>query len=207
MRDDELEQELEELELENLMSSGLLDRDESVLVIIDVQERYIPHLYEGARVVEAARRLIEGAKLVGVPVLVTEQYPEGLGPTTPALRDILPADTKPIAKRTMSCVGEPAFVDALRATGRTQVVVAGIEAQACVNQTVHELLAAELETHVVVDALSSRFRRDYEVAVERQIRAGAVPTTVEAVLLEWVRTADAPEFQAIRQLIRDALPA
>ena len=206
MRDDELEQELEELEMENLLSSGLLDRDESVLVIIDVQERYIPHLYEGARVVEAARRLIEGAKLVGVPVLVTEQYPEGLGPTTQALRDILPRDTKPIPKRTMSCVAEPAFVDALRACGRSQVVVAGIEAQACVNQTVHELLAAELETHVVVDALSSRFRRDYEVAVERQIRAGAVPTTVEAVLLEWVRTADAPEFQQIRQLIRDPLP-
>lgn len=207
MRHDENGDDLQEFELEDEMSSGLLDRDESVLVIIDVQERYIPHLHEGARVVEAARRLIEGAKLVGVPILVTEQYPEGLGHTTPVLRDILPADTTPISKRTMSCVAEPAFVDALRETGRTQVVIAGIEAQACVNQTVHELIAAQLETHIVVDALSSRFRRDYEVAVERQIGAGAVPTTVEAVLLEWVRTADAPEFQKIRQLIRDPLPA
>lgn len=191
---------------ELLLSSGLLDRDDSVLVIIDVQERYIPHLFEGARVVEAARRLVEGAKLVGVPILVTEQYPEGLGHTTPAVRDALPARTRPIAKRTMSCASEPAFVDALRASERTQVVIAGIEAQACVNQTVHELLAAEYETHVVVDALSSRFRRDYEVAVERQVRAGAVPTTVESVLLEWVRTADAPEFQKIRALIREPLP-
>ncbi|MBY0274208.1 isochorismatase family protein [Candidatus Binatia bacterium] len=208
MRDDELEQELAELEaMEDMLSSGLLDRNESVLVVIDVQERYLPHLYEGARVVEASRRLIEGAKLVGVPVLVTEQYPEGLGPTTATLRDILPAGAKPIAKRTMSCVGEAKFVAALRKTERTQVVIAGIEAQACVNQTVHELIAADFETHIVVDALSSRFRRDYDVAVERQIRAGAVPTTVEAVLLEWVRTADAPEFQAIRQLIRDPLPA
>lgn len=207
MRHDEDGEDLQEFELEDEMSSGLLDRNESVLVIIDVQERYIPHLHEGARVVEAARRLIEGAKLVGVPILVTEQYPEGLGHTTPVLRDILPADTTPISKRTMSCVGEPDFVEALRETGRTQVVIAGIEAQACVNQTVHELIAAQLETHIVVDALSSRFRRDYEVAVERQIGAGAVPTTVEAVLLEWVRTADAPEFQQIRQLIRDPLPA
>lgn len=207
MRDDEIEEELQELELEEMLSSGLLDRDESVLVIIDVQERYIPHLYEGARVVEASRRLIEGAKLVGVPVLVTEQYPEGLGHTTPALRDVLPKETQPIAKRTMSCIGERAFVEALRATERTQVVVAGIEAQACVNQTVHDLIVADLETHIVIDAMSSRFRRDYDVAVERQIRAGAVPTTVEAVLLEWVRTADAPEFQKIRQLIRDPLPA
>lgn len=207
MRHDEDGEDLQEFELEDEMSSGLLDRNESVLVIIDVQERYIPHLHEGARVVEAARRLIEGAKLVGVPILVTEQYPEGLGHTTPVLRDILPADTTPISKRTMSCVGEPDFVEALRETGRTQVVIAGIEAQACVNQTVHELIAAQLETHIVVDAMSSRFRRDYEVAVERQIGAGAVPTTVEAVLLEWVRTADAPEFQKIRQLIRDPLPA
>ncbi|MFN8600791.1 MAG: hydrolase [Candidatus Binatia bacterium] len=207
MRHDEDGEDLQEFELEDEMSSGLLDRNESVLVIIDVQERYIPHLHEGARVVEAARRLIEGAKLVGVPILVTEQYPEGLGHTTPVLRDILPADTTPISKRTMSCVGEPDFVEALRETGRTQVVIAGIEAQACVNQTVHELIAAQLETHIVVDAMSSRFRRDYEVAVERQIGAGAVPTTVEAVLLEWVRTADAPEFQQIRQLIRDPLPA
>ncbi|MBM4244487.1 MAG: isochorismatase family protein [Deltaproteobacteria bacterium] len=207
MRDDDLDQDLQDLELEGTMSTGLLDWNESVLVVIDVQERYIPHLYEGARVVEATRRLIEGAKLVGVPVLVTEQYPEGLGHTTPALRGILPAATKPIAKRTMSCVGEPDFVEALRATERAQVVIAGIEAQACVNQTVHDLLSADCETHIVIDAMSSRFRRDYDVAVERQIRAGAIPTTVEAVLLEWVRTADAPEFQKIRALIRDPLPA
>lgn len=194
-------------DVEEMLSSGLLDRDDSVLVVIDVQERYIPHLFEGARVVEAARRLIEGAKLVGVPVLITEQYPEGLGPTTAVVRDALPAGCKAIAKRSMSCAGEPRFVAALRETERTQVVVAGIEAQACVNQTVHELIAADYETHVVVDALSSRFRRDYEVAVERQIRAGAVPTTVESVLLEWVRTADAPEFQKIRALIRDPLPS
>jgi len=193
-------------DLEEMLSSGLLDRDGSVLVVIDVQERYIPHLFEGARVVEATRRLIEAAKLVGVPILVTEQYPEGLGPTTPVVRDALPRGVKAIAKRSMSCAGEPAFVEALRTTGRTQVVIAGIEAQACVNQTVHELIAADYETHLVVDAVSARFRRDYEIAVERQVRAGAVPTTVEAVLLEWVRTADAPEFQAVRALIRDPLP-
>jgi len=193
-------------EVEEMLSSGLLDRDESVLVIIDVQEKYLPHLFEGARVVEATRRLIEGAKLVGVPILVTEQYPEGLGPTAPVVRAALPERVKPISKRTMSCASEPKFVEALRASERTQVVIAGIEAQACVNQTVHELIAADYETHLVVDAVSARFRRDYELAVERQIRAGAVPTTVEAVLLEWVRTADAPEFQRIRALIRDPLP-
>jgi len=191
---------------EEMLSSGLLDRNESVLLVIDVQERYIAHLFEGARVVEATRRLIEAAKLVGVPILVTEQYPQGLGHTTPVVRDALPRGVAPIGKMTMSCAGEPSFVEALRASNRAQIVVAGIEAQACVNQTVHELIAADYETHLVVDAVSARFRRDYDVAVERMVRAGAVPTTVESVLLEWVRSAHAPEFQAVRALIRDPLP-
>jgi nicotinamidase-related amidase len=197
---DDLEEE------DELLASGLLDREQSVLLVIDVQERYIRHLFEGARVVEATRRLIEGAKLVGVPILITEQYPQGLGATTPVVRDALPRSVRPIGKMTMSCAAEPAFVEALRDSERSQIVVAGIEAQACVNQTVHELIAAEYETHLVVDAVSARFRRDYQVAVDRMTRAGAVPTTVESVLLEWVRTAHAPEFQAMRALIRDPLP-
>jgi nicotinamidase-related amidase len=186
---------------------GLLDRGDSVLVVIDVQERYLPHLYEGPRVLEAARRLVEGAKLVGVPILVTEQYPKGIGPTAPVVRAALPADVRPIEKSTMSCLGAPEFAERLAATGRRQVVVAGIEAQACVNQTVHQLLEHGYAVHLVVDAVSARFRRDYDVAVERLARAGAVATTVEAVLLEWVRTAEAPEFQPIRALIREPLPS
>jgi nicotinamidase-related amidase len=192
---------------EEMLSSGLLDRNESVLLVIDVQERYIAHLFEGARVVEATRRLIEGAKLLGVPILVTEQYPQGIGHTIPVLRDALPKDVQAIQKMTMSCAAEPVFVDAMREISRAQVVVAGIEAQACVNQTVHELIAADYETHLVIDAVSARFKRDYDVAVERMVRAGAVPTTVESVLLEWVRTARAPEFKAIQGLIREPLPA
>jgi nicotinamidase-related amidase len=185
---------------------GLLDRGDSVLVVIDVQERYLPHLHEGARVVEGTRRMIEGAKLVGVPILVTEQYPKGIGRTAPVVRDALPEGVHPIEKLTMSCLGAPEFADRLARSGRRQVVVAGIEAQACVNQTVHQLLHHGYAVHLVVDAISARFPRDYEVAVDRLVRAGAVATTVEAALLEWVRTAEAPEFQGIRALIRDPLP-
>ena len=186
--------------------SGLLDRGDSVLLVIDVQERYLPHLFEGPRVLEATRRLIEGAKAVAVPILVTEQYPRGIGPTATQVRDALPEGVRPIEKMSMSCLGAPEFAARLRELGRRQVVVAGIEAQACVNQTVHQLLAAGFAVHLVVDAVSARFRRDYEIAVDRLVRAGAVGTTVEAVLLEWVRSAEAPEFQTIRGLIRDPLP-
>lgn len=186
---------------------GLLDRGDSVLVVIDVQERYLPHLHEGARVVEAVRRMVEGAKLVGVPLLVTEQYPQGIGPTAAVVRAALPPETRVIQKLTMSCLGAPEFAERLAASGRRQVVVVGIEAQACVNQTVHQLLHQGYAVHLVVDAVSARFPRDYEVAVDRLVRAGAVATTVEAALLEWVRTAEAPEFQPLRALIRDPLPS
>jgi nicotinamidase-related amidase len=185
---------------------GLLERDESLLLVIDVQERYVPHLSAGARLVEAVRRLIAGARLVGVPILLTEQYPQGLGHTAAVLRDELGDAATPIEKRSMSCLGEPVFRRSLEATGRRQIVVAGIEAHACVNQTVHELLEHGYEVHLAVDAIDARFRRDCEVALARAERAGAVSTTVESVLLEWVRTADAPEFQPIRGLIRDPLP-
>jgi nicotinamidase-related amidase len=184
----------------------LLDRARSLLVVIDVQERYLPHLFEGERVVEATRRLIEGAKLVGVPILATEQYPKGIGPTAPVLRSALPAGSEPVQKLTLSCMGCAEFAERLRASGRRQVLVAGIEAHACVNHTVHELLEAGYEVHVAVDALSSRFRRDYEIGVARLARAGAVATTVEAALLEWVRSAESPEFRPVRALIRDPLP-
>lgn len=184
----------------------LLDRSTSVLVVIDVQKRYLPHLFEGARVVEGARRLIEGAKAVAVPVLVSEQYPRGLGPTAPELLAALPAGAAVVEKSSLSCLGCAEFAERLRGTRRRQVLIAGIEAQACVNQTVHDLLAAGFEVHLAIDAVSSRFRRDYEVAIGRLAGAGAIPTTVEAALLEWVRTADSPEFQVMRSLIRDPLP-
>ena len=186
--------------------SGLLERDRSVLVVIDVQERYMPHLREPRRLLEAVRRLILGAQEVGVPLLLTEQYPQGLGPTNSDLLEVLDPPVTPIEKRTMSCLSEPAFVKELESLNRDQIVIAGIEGHACVHQTVHEALSGGYETHVVVDAIDSRFPRDCEVALERAARAGATQTTVESVLLEWVRTADAPEFQAVRSLIRDPLP-
>lgn len=185
---------------------ALLDPQRSLLVVIDVQERYIPHLFEGARVVEGTRRLVEGAKLVGVPILVTEQYRRGLGPTATPVLGALPGDVAPIEKSTLSCLGSPDVASRLRSSGRSQVLVAGIEAHACVNQTVHDLLAAGFETHLAVDAISARFVRDYRVAVDRLVGSGAIPSTVESALFEWVRSADSPHFQGIRALVRDPLP-
>lgn len=180
-----------------------LDRDTSVLVVVDVQEGFRGRMLEHDRVVASAvRRLLEAAKLMQVPVIATVQYPRGLGPTQPEVAEGFPPDFQPIEKLSMSCYGEPAFRERLAALDRNQVVLCGVEAHACVNQTAHDLMAEGYSVHVVHDAISSRSALDLQVSWEKMIGSGVVPATVEMVLLEWVRTAAAPEFKAIQRLIK-----
>jgi len=139
---------------------------------------------------------------MSVPILVTEQYPKGLGHLLPEVIEALPEGTIPVEKLSMSCCGETVFVDKLRGLDRKQLVVCGIEAHACINQTVHDLLAMGFSVHVPFDAISSRFEHDYRTGWEKMTGSGAVPTTVEMACLEWVRTAAAPQFKAIHKLIK-----
>ncbi|MBI3783526.1 MAG: hydrolase [Deltaproteobacteria bacterium] len=180
----------------------VLERQQSVLVVIDVQEAYRNLTFEHERMLRSVRRLIEAAKAVAVPILATEQYPKGLGHFMPEVSDGFPPEQHPIEKRSLSCCGQPEFTTALLATGRHQVVVCGLEAHACVNQTVHDLLDQGYQVHLPYDAISSRFEVDYRTALEKLIGSGAVPATVEMICLEWVRTADSPEFRTIQKLIK-----
>lgn len=179
-----------------------LDRQQSLLVVIDVQESYRNLTVDHDRMVRGVRRLIEAAQVVGVPILATEQYPKGLGHFMPEVAERFPAELRPIEKRSLSCCGQPEFAERLAAAKRTQVVVCGLEAHACVNQTVHDLLDRGYQVHVPFDAISSRFDADYRIGYEKMIGSGAVPATVEMICLEWVRTADAPEFRAVQKLIK-----
>ena len=180
----------------------LLSRDDTVLVVIDVQEAYRTVLFEYERVARQVARLLQGAAALAVPVLITEQYPKGVGATVAEVAAVLPPGVEPIQKMSMSCWGAPAFAEALRASGRTQVVIAGIEAHACVNQTAHDLLAAGYQVHVARDATSSRHRDDYALGWEKMTAAGVVPASVESALLELLRTAEAPEFKAVQRIIK-----
>lgn len=180
----------------------LLDRDAAVLVVIDVQEAYRPVLHEYERVARAVAALVRGAAALGVPIIATEQYPKGLGRTVAEVATHFPADLIPLEKRTLSCCGTQAFIDALASLRRHQIIVAGIEAHACVSQTAHDLLAAHYQVHVPRDATSSRRAEDAVIAWEKMLQAGVVPATVESALLELLRTADAPEFKTVQQLIR-----
>lgn len=180
----------------------MLDRTQSALVVIDVQEAYRGKTVEHERMVRSVRRLMDVAQIVGVPMLATEQYPKGLGHLVPEVAEGLRAGEPVIEKVSLSCCAEPLFAAALTELRRPQLVVCGIEAHACVNQTVHELLDRGYQVHVPYDAISSRFEHDYRVAWEKMVGSGAVPSTVEMICLEWVKTAASPEFKAVQKLLK-----
>jgi nicotinamidase-related amidase len=180
----------------------MLDRDESVLVVIDVQEGYRGKTVDHERLVTAVRRLVDAARIMNVPIIATEQYPQGVGRTQREVADGFPPDLEIVEKLSLSCWRQPAFAARLSALHRWQVVVCGIEAHACVNQTVHDLLDRGYQVHVPYDATSARSAHDYRIGWEKMIGSGVVPATVEMVCLEWVRTAEVPEFKAIQKLIK-----
>jgi len=183
---------------------ALLDRGGAVLVLIDLQEGYRPALYAWERVAVACGLLVEGAAILGVPVIVTEQYPRGLGHTAPEVASLLASDLQVIEKMSMSCCGAAAFTERLAASGRRQVLIAGIEAHACVNQTVHDLLALGYQVHVARDATSSRRPGDIAPAWEKMRAAGMLPTSSEQALLELVRTSESAEFKALQRRLKEA---
>ncbi len=169
----------------------------SLLCVIDVQERLLPAVAESGRVIARCGRLADAARLLGVRAVLTEQYPQGLGPTAEALAARLPPA---VAKSSFSCGGCAAFREAI-APGIESVVLGGLETHVCVAQTALDLLAEGLGVFVAVDAVASRHAIDHETALRRLEAAGAILTTTEAVLFEWCRTAEHPQFQAVRRLV------
>ncbi len=172
---------------------SLLNRDRTALVVVDVQEAFRP--YESfAGVADACAKLVQTARILDLPMTVSEQYPKGLGHTAPEVG--LEVQT-PIEKSVFSA----ARADGFDLEGRNQAIVCGIETHVCVSQTVHDLLGQGVEVHVPADAVGSRYLIDYERGLERLERAGAVVTTVEAALFELLERAGTPEFKAVQKLI------
>ncbi|MGE0759710.1 MAG: hydrolase [Pirellulaceae bacterium] len=184
-------------------SPELMSRADSALLVVDVQDKLLPSIPSQARLVWNIRRLIDGARLLGVPVLATEQYPRGLGPTAPELARRL--GTIP-EKLTFSCAGCAALVSELRNLQRPKVLVVGIEAHVCVQQTVLDLLADGYRIYVGADAIGSRFPLDRKIALRRMEVTGATLTTVESALFEWCSAAGSPEFKQISALVRETRP-
>ena len=172
---------------------GLLERNRAALLVVDVQEGF--RSYESfAGVASACAKLVLTARILGLPTLVSEQYPKGLRHTAP---EVGLQDEPRIEKTVFSA----ARADGFDLAGAEQVIVCGIETHVCVSQTVHDLLADGVEVHVPADAVGSRHDLDYECGLERMVRAGAIISTVEAALFELLERAGTPEFKAVQKLI------
>ena len=172
---------------------------DSVLVVVDVQDKLLAKIPTAAALVRNAAFLLDAAALLGVPAVGTEQYPKGLGPTTPVLARRLPAGLS--AKTAFSCCGAAGFLADLRKLGRPNVVLTGMETHVCVLHTALDLLEAGLTVYLPADALASRSAIDHDTALRRLERAGAVPSTAEAVAFEWVADASHPQFKAFSKLV------
>ena len=184
-------------------SPELMSADDTALLVVDVQEKLVPAIHGHARLVFNIRRLIDGAKVLGLPVIGTEQYPRGLGPTVAELAGRL----GPLPEKlTFSGAGCPEVFGPLVERGLTKILVTGVEAHVCVQQTVFDLLGGGWRVYLALDAVGSRHRIDYRTALRRMDSGGAVLTTTEAALFEWCRVAGTGEFKAISRLVREEPP-
>lgn len=174
-----------------------LDRERAALVVVDVQEAFRKALPDFEAVARGAGVMVEGSAVLAIPIVVTEQYPQGLGATVPEVAGHLPAGVEPVEKVRFSAAEATGFGLA----GRDQAIVCGIEAHVCVNQTVLDLLGEGIETHVVSDAVGSRTGANRELGLHKMERAGATLTSIETALFELLRGSDAPEFKRVQALV------
>ncbi len=188
------------------MSSDLtkfkLEADKAVLVVIDIQERLVTAMPQDVytRMRETVAMLVNGAGLLGLPVVTTEQYPQGIGHTVPELAEACRGTV--VEKVSFGCCGEPDFMAALKKLGRTQVILTGMETHVCVYQTVLGLLEDGYHVHLVRDAICSRSKTDFQVGVANAAQAGAVVTTAETVLFQMMQKSTHAQFRAVSKLIK-----
>ncbi|MEO1721640.1 MAG: hydrolase [Pseudomonadota bacterium] len=181
----------------------LLRAETSALVVIDMQERLVPAMQAPARTIRNTRTLLAAAGELAIPVLVTEQYPKGLGHTVPEVAKAAQgAHAQIIEKTHFSSQAEPAFAEAIAATGRSQAVIAGMEAHICVLQTAVALMQVGYEVYVVTDATSSRSLESEKACLDRLQSLGAGIVTSEMVVFEWLGQAGTPAFRTLLPLIK-----
>ena len=178
-----------------------LDKEDTVLLVVDIQEKLAVVMMEKDKVVRNNLHLIELAKMIGMPVMVTEQYPRGLGATVKDIREALPF-YRPIEKMTFDCCGQPPFLEELKEHNKRNVVLTGMETHICVLQTCIGLLKGGINVHIVQDAVCSRTKENWKTGVEFMREAGAVVTSTETVLFQLLKVAGTEEFKKISQRIK-----
>jgi nicotinamidase-related amidase len=179
----------------------ILDKENTILLIVDIQDKLAAVMKERDKVVRNNLHLIELARMIDIQIMVTEQYPKGLGTTVQEIREALPS-YHPIEKMTFDCCGQPTFVDVLKKHKKRHVVLTGMETHICVLQTCVGLVKDGVNVHVVQDAICSRTKENWKTGIEFMRDAGAVVTCTETVLFQLLKVAGTEEFKKISKRIK-----
>lgn len=179
----------------------MLTKENAVLIVVDIQGKLATLMHEKNRLYANVNRMIDGARVLEIPVIWTEQLPDKLGVTDPEIAAHL-SDLKPLVKKSFSCCGDADFMESLRLMGRRQILLTGIETHICVYQTAVDLLKAGYEVYLVRDAVSSRIPDNYFLGVERIKDLGATLTSVEMALFEMMKVAEGDQFKQVIKLLR-----
>jgi nicotinamidase-related amidase len=185
-----------------MQHQNTLELSQSSLLIIDMQEAFRDNIKSFDKYSRRIATAVRGARLLGVPIVVTEQYPKGLGHTAEEIQHELADDQEIIEKTAFSSCGAETCRARLEGTGAQHIIVAGIEAHICVNQTVHDLLAMNLKVHLLTDCITSRNKNDRKTALGKMQQSGAILSSVEMALFELMRDARHEQFKAIQGLIK-----
>jgi len=183
-----------------MSETGILKKNKTAFIIIDVQERLMPVIFNNTEVFENVNRLIEGSKILNVPLLITEQYPKGLGHTCAEIK--IPEGQEVIEKVCFSGLLSETVNEKLKSLGTEQIILAGVESHICVLKTALDALDSGLQVHVIADAVSSRKEYSKQIALERMRQAGAFISTTEMILFQLMDAAGTDEFKQISKLIR-----
>lgn len=184
------------------MKKNILDIETSLLLIIDIQERILQAQFNKEKIVKNSLILIKAAKILDIPIIVSEQYPKGLGLTIPEIKEILPEKTAFFEKTAFSCCYQDSFKDLLKSFNKKQLIICGMESHVCVYQTVFDLISLDYETYLIHDAISSRKEYEYNTGIEKMVSYGAILNCTEMALLELLKSAGHPQFKAVQNLIK-----
>jgi nicotinamidase-related amidase len=179
----------------------MLSPDNAVLAVIDIQGKLAQLMNQKEMVFDNAQRIVKGAQILGIPIIVTEQNPKGLGPTIPEIAALF-RQFQPLPKFSFSCCADPGFSQALKALKRKQVLITGIEAHVCIYQTSLDLMSLGHEVYVVSDVVSSRTAENRVVALQRMRDEGVKITSTEMALFELLKTAEAPQFKDVSRIVK-----
>lgn len=181
-------------------SLGIIDRNKTVFVLVDIQEKFIPVIDSVEGVIQNANILVKASEILKIPLIVTEQYPKGLGKTSDKIQ--LPQNRYLIEKTAFSCFGCDEFVKKIRELSIDSIVLFGIEAHVCILKTALDALQNKLEVHVVADAVSSRTKENKQIAIERMRQSGSFIVSTEMLLFQLLHKAGTKEFKLISELIK-----